>query len=116
FIVGLNLVNPDSLIVDLNWDRYLDGEVFSDRYNSELSADSLLTLIAIRESEPTDRWCFIEERLLRSRAALTESWEEHGVLAESWASWRARNALNALELAERDGFECAVPALPATSR
>ncbi|MCP3973873.1 MAG: DUF4173 domain-containing protein [bacterium] len=116
FIVGLNLVNPDSLIVDLNWDRYLDGEVFSDRYNSELSADSLLTLIAVRESEPADRWCFIEERLLRSRAALAESWGEHGVLAESWASWRARNALNALQLAERDGIECAVPALPASSR
>lgn len=115
FIIGLNLVNPDSLIVNLNWDRYVDGEVFSDRYNSELSADSLLTLIAIRESEPTGRWCFIEERLLRSRAELTEYWEEHGPLAESWASWRARNALNGLQLAERDGFECAVPAPPDAS-
>lgn len=109
FIVGLNVANPDSLIVNVNWDRHGGGAVFSDRYNSELSVDSLMALIEIRESEPAGRWCFIEERLLQSRAELGEYWDEHGVLADSWAAWRARHAMAGLELVERDGVACAIP-------
>jgi len=109
FIIGLNVANPDAMIVRLNWDRQANGSSFEDRYNSELSVDSVLTLIAIRESEPVGRWCFIEERLLAAQRDLDSYWRDHGLLGDSWAAWRVRTALADLDLSPAIGLDCGDP-------
>ena len=109
FIIGLNVANPDALIVNLNWDRELRGDTFAEAYTADLSVDSLMALIAIRESDPDARWCAIERRLTWSRAQLDAYWEEHGILAESWAAHRARQALHELNLWPIEGVECTKP-------
>ncbi len=108
-IIGLNFVNPDALIVNLNWDRERRGDTFAEAYTADLSVDSLMALIAIRESDPTARWCAIERRLTWSRAQLDAYWEDHGILGESWAAHRAREALHELNLWPVAGVECTKP-------
>ncbi len=112
FIIGLNLANPDALIVRINWERHQRGAEFADDYNAGLSVDSLPALIAIRQSEPEPRWCFIEQRLVRSVGQLEDYWEEHGVLADSWGALQARNALRPLALDATAGVSCGVPVSP----
>jgi hypothetical protein len=109
FIIGLNLANPDALIVNLNWDRELSGNTFPEAYTADLSVDSLPALVAIRESVPDARWCTIEQRLTRSREELDAYWNDHGILADSWAAHRARAALRDLDFWSLDGVECTKP-------
>ena len=110
FISGINFVNPDALIVNLNWDRELSGNTFAEAYSADLSVDSLPALAAIRESVPDAKWCSIEQRLTRSREELDAYWNDHGILADSWAAHRARAALKDLSFWSLDGVECAKPA------
>lgn len=113
-IIGLNFVNPDALIVNLNWNRQLSGDTFAEAYTADLSVDSLVALVAIREADPDSRWCAIERRLARSRTKLDAYWRDHGILADSWAAHRARDALRDLALWSTDGVACTKP--PAASR
>lgn len=110
FLIGLNFVNPDALIVKLNWNRELSGDTFAEAYTADLSVDSLVALVAIREADPDSRWCAIERRLTRARAELDMYWQDHGILADSWAARRARDALRDLNLWSTDGVVCTKPA------
>ena len=109
FIIGLNFVNPDALIVNLNWEREFSGNTFAEAYTADLSVDSLLALIAIREADPDARWCSIEKRLTRSREELDAYWNDHGILADSWAAYRARAALKDLSFWSIDAVACSKP-------
>ncbi len=109
FVIGLNAVNPDALIVKANWQRHVEGSNFSDRYNSELSLDSLPTLLAIRDVSAEDRWCFIEKRLVNERERLAEYQEKHGWLADSWAAARGRQLLASLDLGNARTLACRDP-------
>jgi hypothetical protein len=106
FIIGLNVVNPDAFIVQANWDRHLAGADFSDRYNSELSVDSIPTLIAIRADANRDELCFIDRRLSQARLQLGDYRNRHGLLGESIAAWQARAALRDLSLPEPGSLDC----------
>jgi hypothetical protein len=83
--------------------------MFAEAYTADFGVDVLVALIAIRESDPTARWRAIERRLSRSRAQLDAYWEEHGVLADSWAAHRAREPLNELSLWSVEAVECTNP-------
>lgn len=109
FILGLNAINPDAFIVEANWQRHVDGANFSDRYNSELSLDSLPTLLAIRDVSRPGQWCFIEQRLAAEQARLAAYRAEHGWLADSWAAARARALLAPLDLAVAGDLSCVDP-------
>ena len=109
FVLGLNAINPDAFIVNANWQRHVEGANFSDRYNSELSLDSLPTLLSIREASEPGQWCFIEERLIEERERLAAYQSEHGWLADSWAAARGRDSLAPLDLAEARAESCPDP-------
>lgn len=111
FIVGLNVANPDALIVSANWQRHLDGANFSDRYNSELSLDSLETLVAIRRDSEAMEWCFLDRRLATEQVRLTEYRGQHGVLGDSWAAFRGRQLVAPLQLGDPSGYDCVDPRL-----
>ena len=111
FIVALNVVNPDAFIVQNNWDRQAGGANFSDRYNSELSLDSLPTLVALREVSDEGEWCFLDRRLAIEQQRLTEYHTEHGWLGDSWAAARARTLLADVDLPSPSDFDCVDPRL-----
>ena len=111
FTLGLNAINPDAFIVKANWQRHVDGANFSDRYNSELSLDSLPALLAIRDVSGEDQWCFIERRLFVERERLAAYEAQHGWLADSWAAIRGRSLLSPLDLSNADGLTCPDPRL-----
>jgi len=111
FVIGLNAVNPDAFIVEANWQRHVEGASFSDRYNSELSLDSVPALLTIRAAGDPGQWCFIERRLAVERNRLGEYESEHGLLADSWAAAHSRNLLGPLHLPEPGDLSCRDPRL-----
>ena len=102
-VFGLNVANPDSLIVQFNWDRHVAGAEFAQEYSSTLSADSIPALIQIVEDHPDEQFCFVERRLERERAALAAKRAAHGLLGDSWSQYRARGALSSFDVRSGDG-------------
>ncbi|NND04663.1 MAG: DUF4173 domain-containing protein [Acidimicrobiia bacterium] len=109
FVLGLNAINPDAFIVQANWQRHLEGSSFSDRYNSELSLDSMPTLVAIRDASDDARWCFIESRLTEERERLATYRSQHGILGDSWAAQRGRELLGQIDVADANSQPCPDP-------
>lgn len=96
-IAGLNLANPDALIVRVNWDRHAAGAEFSEEYVSSLSPDALPVLVDLVTSGDS-RLCTVERELARHRTALVSKQQAQGVLGDSWSDLQARRALERLPL------------------
>lgn len=106
-VVGLNVMNPDALIVRVNAARVEAGQDFDAAYALSLSEDAVASLVdALPSLRPADR-CVVAEELLDRWSAPDLDWRTF-----SFGRWSAARTMRAAE-AELRAFPCDQAPAPA---
>ena len=98
-IIGLNVVNPDARITQINADRHSVGQEFDQEYVTGLSVDAVPQLVRALSLDPELDICLVMDHLLLVDGQLSAAWTDHGILGDSFSAWRARTTLAGIDLA-----------------